>query len=124
HLQGGGKRALAIWHRRAGKDEVALHHAACAMAQRAGNYWHCLPEYGQGRKAIWTSVNAHTGKRRIDEAFPEAARLATIENEMMIRFCNGSTWQVIGSGQNDSTGGPGVGGAITPPISLAYPPHH
>jgi phage terminase large subunit len=24
-LERGGKRALAIWHRRAGKDDVALH---------------------------------------------------------------------------------------------------
>ena len=65
-----GKRAIAIWHRRAGKDEVAMHFAACSIMQdRAMNAWHCLPEYSQGRKAIWTAVNSHTGKRRIDEAF-------------------------------------------------------
>jgi hypothetical protein len=29
HLQGGGDRAMAVWHRRAGKDEICLHHAAC-----------------------------------------------------------------------------------------------
>ena len=26
YLQSGGKRAMAVWHRRAGKDEVCLHH--------------------------------------------------------------------------------------------------
>jgi phage terminase large subunit len=29
-----------------------------------------LPEAAQARKAIWEAVNPHSGKRRIDEAFP------------------------------------------------------
>ena len=89
-LRGGGKRAIAVWHRRAGKDDIALHHTAIAMHTRVGNYWHCLPEYEQGRKALWTAVNPHTGKRRIDEAFPPEMRERTNENEMFIRFKNGS----------------------------------
>ena len=72
YLCHGGKRAVAIHHRRAGKDEIGLHYAACAAMQRIGNFVHCLPEYLQGRRAIWTAINPHTGKRRIDEVFPEA----------------------------------------------------
>ena len=34
YLQEGGKRAIAIWHRRAGKDEVCLHHAAVSAVTR------------------------------------------------------------------------------------------
>jgi phage terminase large subunit len=30
-----------------------------------------LPEAAQARKAIWDAINPHTGKKRIDEAFPE-----------------------------------------------------
>jgi phage terminase large subunit len=126
YLQGGGKRAIAVWHRRAGKDEVALHYAAVAAAQRVGNYWHCLPEYNQGRKAIWTAVNAHSGKRRIDEAFPHELRTNTNDNEMFIRFVNGSTWQVIGSDRYDATVGAGVAGitysehALSNPSAWAY----
>jgi phage terminase large subunit len=107
YLMGGGKRALAIWHRRAGKDDVALHFAACAAHERVGNLWHCLPEYEQARKAIWNAVNPHTGKRRIDEAFPPAIRANTVDNEMFIRFRNGSTWQLIGSDRYDATVGSG-----------------
>jgi hypothetical protein len=33
YLIKGGKRAIAVWHRRAGKDEVALHFTACAAAK-------------------------------------------------------------------------------------------
>ena len=121
YLESGGRRALAVWHRRAGKDEICLHRAACAMFERVGNYWHCLPEYGQGRKSIWTAINAHTGKRRIDEAFPEALRENINDNEMFIRFKNGSTWQVIGSDRYDATVGGGVAGVTYSEWALANP---
>jgi hypothetical protein len=57
------KRALLVWHRRAGKDDVCLHLAACKAMQRTGNYWHMLPEYGQARKSVWDAVNPHSGMR-------------------------------------------------------------
>src|SRR5262245_23315314 len=82
YLENGGKRAMAVWHRHAGKDEICLHNAAVAAATRVGNYWHCLPEYAQGKKAIWNAINAHTGRRRIDEAFPLQIRENTNETEM------------------------------------------
>jgi phage terminase large subunit len=121
HLIDGGKRAMAIWHRRAGKDDVALHYTACAMAERPGNYWHCLPEYEQGRKAIFNAVNPHTGLRRIDEAFPRELRANTNDNEMFIRFKNGSTWQVVGSDRYDATVGAGVAGIVYSEYALSNP---
>jgi phage terminase large subunit len=96
-LEKGGRRAIAICHRRRGKDDVALHWSAVSAMQRPSMLWHMLPEAAQARKAIWLAVNPHTGKRRIDEAFPQAIRDTTNEQEMFIRFKNGSTWQVIGS---------------------------
>ena len=51
YLMTGGKRAVAVWHRRAGKDEICLHAMAVAMFDRPANYWYCLPEFQQGRKA-------------------------------------------------------------------------
>ena len=126
YLENGGKRAVAIWHRRAGKDEVCLQHAATSAFKRIGNYWHCLPEFKQGHKAIWAAVNPHTGKRRIDEAFPMQLRANTLDNEMFIRFKNGSTWQVIGSDRYDATVGAGVVGitysewALSNPSAWAY----
>lgn len=121
YLQRGGKRAIAVWHRRAGKDEVCLHRSAVAAFERPGNYWHCLPEFEQGRKAIWTAINAHTGKRRIDEAFPQQLRANTNDNEMFIRFVNGSTWQVIGSDRYNATVGAGVAGIVYSEWALANP---
>ena len=126
YLRCGGKRAIAIWHRRAGKDEVALHWAALAAHSKTANYWHMLPEYAQARKAIWNAVNPHSGKRRIDEAFPVEIRRTTNEQEMFIRFRNGSTWQVVGSDSyNNLIGTPPYGvvmseWATADPAAWAY----
>jgi hypothetical protein len=123
YLQRGGKRAVAVWHRRAGKDEVTLHHTAVAAMQRPANYWHCFPEFTQARKALWDAVNPHTGKRRIDEAFPHEIRSSTSEHEMRLKFINGSTWQVIGS--DSVTSGSGIGsstaGIVFSEYALANP---
>lgn len=110
YLNAGGKRAVAIWHRRSGKDDVALHWTCKAAHKRVGTYWHLLPKANQARKAIWDAVNPHTGKRRIDEAFAHDLRANTRENEMMIRLQCGSTWQVVGSDNFDVlVGSPPVG---------------
>lgn len=113
YLERGGKRAALAWHRRAGKDDIALHWAACAAFERVGNYWHMLPEASQARKAIWEAVNPHTGIPRIDEAFPPELRETTRNNEMFIRFKNGSTWQVVGSDNFHSLVG-------APPIGVVF----
>ena len=126
YLEQGGKRAICIWHRRAGKDEVCLHWAAASMIDKQATYWHMLPAYSQGRKAIWSAVNPHTGKRRIDEAFPHELRANTNESEMFIRFKNGSTWQVVGSDRYDAAVGSSPAGitfsewALSNPSAWAY----
>lgn len=119
YLEGGGKRAVAVWHRRAGKDEVCLHWAAIAAHQRVATYWHMLPEAAQARKAIWEAINPHTGKRRIDEAFPHELRATTREQEMMIKFKCGSTWQVVGSDNFNSLVGSPPAGVVFSEWSLA-----
>ena len=113
YLENGGKRAVPVWHRRSGKDEVFLHWAACAGMQRRGNYWHMLPEAAQARKAIWDAVNPHTGMRRIDEAFPDAIRSGTNSTEMKITLANGSIWQLVGSDNFNSLVG-------SPPVGLVF----
>lgn len=126
YLERGGKRAVAVWHRRSGKDDVALHWTHVASYQRAGTYWHMLPQYSQARKAIWEAINPHTGRRRIDEVFPPELRESTREQEMQIRLKNGSTWQVVGSDNYDRlVGAPPVGlvyseWALADPLAWAY----
>ena len=51
YMQGNeeGKRAVCIWHRRAGKDLFAINMIATKVFERVGTYWHLLPTYRQGR---------------------------------------------------------------------------
>jgi len=69
-----------------------------------------LPQANQARRALWDAVDPHTGSRRIDSAFPLKLREVTRENEMAIRFRNGSMWNVVGSDNyNALVGSPPVG---------------
>ena len=118
---GGGKRAALCWARRHGKDDLSLHYTAIAAHTRVGSYWHMLPEYAQARKAIWDAVNPHTGIRRIDEAFPKELRARTNDQEMKIKFKNGSTWQVVGSDNVNSLVGSAVVGMVFSEFALSNP---
>lgn len=121
YLEKGGKRALGFWHRRAGKDDVLLNRTAVAIFERPAAYWTALPEYAQARKALWNAVDPHTGKRRIDQAFPQELRESTNEQEMFIRFKNGGTWQLVGSDRYDSLVGSGPAGVTFSEFALANP---
>lgn len=119
----GIKRESLIWHRRAGKDDYELHKTAVAAhpptsgiampGQRIANYWHCLPQYTQARKAIWEAINPKTGKKRIDEAFPKELRSRTDSQSMTIEFKIGSAWRVVGSDNPDSLVG-------APPFGIVF----
>lgn len=121
YLEGGGRHAEIIAHRRWGKDDVALHRTAVASFERVATYWHMLPLATQARKAIWDAVNPATGLRRIDEAFPRELRDVTRENEMLIKFRNGSTWQVVGSDNYNAMVGSPPAGIVYSEWALANP---
>lgn len=121
YLEGGGKRAVEVAHRRWGKDDVSLHWTAVAAHEVIGNYWHMLPMKDQARRAIWEAINPHSGKRRIDEAFPEIIRESTRDNDMFIRFKCGSSWQVLGSDNFLSQIGSAPVGIVFSEWSLADP---
>jgi phage terminase large subunit len=121
YLNNGGKRAVAIWHRRSGKDDIALNWAAVAMTRRKASYWHMLPEAAQARKAIWSAVDPHTGVRRIDQAFPPEIRRRTREQEMFIETRWGSTWQLLGSDNYNSFVGAPPAGITFSEYALADP---
>lgn len=121
YLERGGKRAIEIAHRRWGKDDLILHRTAVAAFERPASYWHMLPEFAQARRALWTAVNSHTGRRRIDEAFPLELRENTNEQEMFIRFKNGATWQLVGSDRYNNLVGAGVAGVTFSEWALANP---
>jgi phage terminase large subunit len=117
----GIKRSLLVWHRRAGKDELSLNKAAVAAMMRPANYWHGLPQFNQARRAIWEAVNPHTGKKRIDEAFPKEIRTRTDQTTMTIEFVSGSVWRVVGLDNPDSLVGAPPAGIVLSEFALSNP---
>jgi hypothetical protein len=122
YLENGGKRAVEVWHRRAGKDEVALHWTAVSALEKPGNYWHMLPEFSHGRRALWEAVNPHSGKKRIDEAFPPEIRKGKAnETGMRIELISGSVWHIVGSDNFDALVGSPPRGVVLSEWALADP---
>lgn len=116
------KNAVACWHRRFGKDEVALNALAVKAMQRPASYAYMLPEISHARRAIWQAVNPHTGKRRILETFqPEMLDGEPNETEMRIKLVNGSQVLFFGSDQYDRLVGASLAGIISSEHALAHP---
>ena len=120
YLENGGKRAVAVWHRRAGKDSLSLNWTAVAAMQRVGVYWHMLPLQTQARKVVWDAIDKQ-GRRVIDQVFPKALRKSVNAQEMKIELLNGSIWQCVGSDNYNSLVGANPVGVVFSEYSIADP---
>ena len=98
-MDDGCKRAVIIWHRRAGK-EIACFNWMIRQAwyHRVGTYVYFFPTSTLGRRILWDGVNKE-GKRFLDY-IPKEIILGSINsNEMKVKLSNGSVIQIIGSDQ-------------------------
>ena len=114
------RRECVVWHRRAGKDSVALNLTARDMFRRVGSYWHLFPEQTQARRALWNGIDGQ-GRRIIDQVFPAALRRRTNAQDMLIEMVNGSIWQMAGSDNYDRLVGSNPVGVVFSEWSLAHP---
>lgn len=97
------KRALLVWHRRAGKDRTFFNLAIECAIKDVWGYAYILPTYAQGKKVIWDSIDKD-GHKFKDHIPPE---LLSRENGTELKFSliNGSFIQVLGSDNIDSIRG-------------------
>ena len=114
-----GKRGVAVWHRRAGKDLFGINLVATKVFERVGMYWHLLPTYKQGRAIVWNGFT-RTGRRFIDH-FPKEVVEDKNSTEMRIKFINGSMYQVVGTDNVDNLVGTNPVGCIFSEYSLQDP---
>lgn len=126
YLNGGGKRAVAVWHRRAGKDQTALHWTTVASQRRVGVYWHMLPTLRQGRKVIWENIDGQGN--RVMDAWPgwrkpgkDGLVSHVRHDEMKVECHNGSIWYVAGSDNYDSLMGTNPMGVVFSEWALSNP---
>lgn len=103
-LEGGKKRAVCVWHRRAGKDKSFLNLLAIQAMTTMANYAYYFPTAALGRKAMWDNIDARSGMKVIDH-LPEAIVAKKNEQQMKITLVNGSTIQILGTDNLDVVGG-------------------
>jgi phage terminase large subunit len=119
-MDSGIKRAVEVWHRRAGKDKTFLNYTIKKMYERIGTYYHLFPTYAQGKKTIWDGIGSD-GIPFLSH-FPEALIASKNETEMQIKTKNGSVWQVVGTDRNlDNLVGPNPVGCIFSEYSIQDP---
>jgi phage terminase large subunit len=119
-------RIIQVWSRRLGKDRTDMEIAALASQLRVMNIWHLFPLHKQARVAIWNGVDPESGLRFIDQSFPVDMVARRSDAQMMLEFCNGSTYQLLGSDAYNSVIGSNPGlvlfseFALSDPLAWAY----
>ena len=119
YMEGGGKRAVAVWHRRAGKDLSSINWCAVSALTRPGLYWHLFPTYNQGRKIAWDGMTRDG--RKFLEHFPKEMWEAVNNTEMRLTLKNGSIYQVVGTDNVDRLVGANPVGVVFSEYSLQDP---
>ena len=100
-LDGGAKRVVAVWHRRAGKEKTFINYTAMAAAcDRVGTYFYLFPTYTQAKKAVWDGRD-RDGFPFIGHFPPEIVAKKN-EQELKITLTNGSIFQLVGSDNIDA----------------------
>lgn len=117
----GCRRALLIWHRRAGKDLAAFNWAIMDMAalHPGGQWWHVWPTYEQGRKGFWDGAD-NTGRRYLDY-IPQQLIKRKRDDMMMLEMHNDSVYRIVGADDPDRLVGANPIGLIMTEFSLQNP---
>lgn len=130
-MDNGFKRAVCVWHRRAGKDKTLLNFVIKKMFERVGVYYYLFPTYNQGKKIIWKGIDKD-GFRFIDH-FPKELIYGVNNSEMTITMIHptdknedgtskpGSIFQIIGTDNIDSIVGTNPVGCLFSEYSLQNP---
>lgn len=120
-MDSGFKRAVQVWHRRAGKEKTDFGGVMVKKAvERVGTYFYVFPELKQGRKILWDGADKD-GMRFIDHVPRELMDGEPNNTEMKIRLRGGSLLQVIGSDRIDSVLGTNPIGMVFSEYSLQDP---
>lgn len=118
-LDRGVKRAICIWHRRAGKDLTLVNLLVKEAFKRVGTYFYLFPTYSQGRKIIWNGINGE-GMRFLDY-IPKEIIKKKLDQEMFVELKNGSIIQIIGTDDIDRIVGTNPVGCVFSEYSLQNP---
>lgn len=127
------KRAVLIWHRRAGKEKTCWNFLISRAVQKAGIYYYFFPHFSQGRKILWDGIDKD-GFRFLDH-IPKHLILGNpnaTEMKITIRSTKPDDWkpedgtprsiiQIIGTNNINSIVGTNPIGCIFTEYSLQDP---
>ncbi len=115
----GIKRAVLVWHRRAGKDVACFNLLIRQALKTVGAYYYILPTYRQARLVLFEGM-IMTGQRFLDYIPEELISKINIQ-EMKITFINGSQIYFLGSDNFDSLRGSNANGIIFSESAYQHP---
>lgn len=118
-LDNGYLRAVAVWHRRSGKDKTFFNYMVRRMNERVGAYYYFFPTYSQGRKILWEGID-RDGFKLLDH-IPKELIKSINNQEMKIELINGSIFRVIGTDDYDSIVGTNPIGCVFSEYALQDP---
>lgn len=118
-MDSGIKRAICIWHRRAGKDKSLVNLIAKKAFERVGVYYYLFPTYTLAKKVIWDGIDKD-GFKFIDH-FPKEIVESYNGTDLKIDLVNGSVIQLIGTDKYDSIRGTNPVGCVFSEFAFQNP---
>lgn len=119
-MKGGCKRAVLVWHRRAGKEKTCWNYLIMQACRRIGTYFYFFPTFAQGRKVLWDFIDKD-GFKVLEHIPKEMIEGKPNGSEMKIRLKNGSLIQIVGTNNFDSIVGTNPIGCVFSEYSLQDP---
>jgi len=109
-MQGGIKRAVLVWHRRAGKEKSCWNYLIIQALLRVGTYYYIFPDSKMARRILWDGMDKEGFKHLAH--IPNDLVHAVNNTDMKISLRNGSKIQILGSHDVDSLRGPNPVGCV------------
>jgi len=109
-LDSGYKRAMAVYHRRAGKDKTLFNLTIKKALERIGVYYYFFPEFAQGRRVIWDGIDG--GGFAFRNHIPKQLVGRANSTDMKITLTNGSIIQIVGTDKFDKVRGANPVGCV------------
>lgn len=119
-LDSGYKRAITVWHRRAGKDKTLFNIIIKKAFERVGTYYYFFPEFSQGRRVIWDGID-NDGFRFLDHVPTELIQGKPNKTDMKIDLVNGSIIQIIGTDKFNKVRGSNPVGCVFSEFAFQNP---
>jgi len=118
-LDSGYKRAIAVYHRRAGKDKTMFNIIVKKALQRVGVYYYFFPEFAQGRRVIWDGIDG-SGFKFLDHIPPQLIQSKN-STDMKVVLTNGSVIQIMGTDKFDKVRGSNPVGCVFSEFAFQNP---